>query len=217
MEIDHVFMLVSADSPIIHSTGLIETYRRLHQGQGTQNICFCFENLFLEMLWVNNQAEATREAIGRTKLYERSKWLQDPTVNPFGIAWRKNQQPSQAEVPTWDFAPPYLPLGLVIPVATDSDDLSQPMMFQSPGHLAPAKWPSERRGNLQRSIGLGTVRSISLTMPAFTEPGHALRFLAKSTELAVISSRADDFAIELDVDGLNGGPGRRIGLSTKQK
>jgi hypothetical protein len=137
MEIDHVFMLVSADSPIIHSTGLIETYRRLHQGQGTQNICFCFENLFLEMLWVNNQAEATREAIGRTKLYERSKWLQDPTVNPFGIAWRKNQQPSQAEVPTWDFAPPYLPLGLVIPVATDSDDLSQPMMFQScPGQVA---------------------------------------------------------------------------------
>lgn len=52
--IDHIFMLVDPGGPEIAQMtelGLLETYRRVHTGQGTRNICYCFDNMFLELLY----------------------------------------------------------------------------------------------------------------------------------------------------------------------
>jgi hypothetical protein len=90
--IDHVFMLVSADGPEIDhlaSMGLVETYRCTHPGQGTRNVCYCFDNVFLELLWVDDNDAARSDAIKRTGLYERSLWRTSGTC-PFGIAWRRS-------------------------------------------------------------------------------------------------------------------------------
>ena len=89
--IDHVFMLVEANGPEMDgmaSLGLIETYRRPHPGQGTQNVCYCFDNLYLELIWVDDEEAVRSNGIQRTGLYERSLWRTKGTC-PFGIAWRK--------------------------------------------------------------------------------------------------------------------------------
>jgi len=72
-----VFMLIDPQGDEIkrlRSLGIAETYRRQHPGQGTQNVCFCFDNLFVELLWINKVEDALSDKITRTKLFERSRW-----------------------------------------------------------------------------------------------------------------------------------------------
>jgi Glyoxalase-like domain len=200
MEIDHVFVFVGSQGDEVkpfQSLGLVETYRRQHAGQGTQNVCFCFDNLFLELLWVSQADEVRSEKIARTKLAERSQWKTNG-ANPFGIAWRGPQTERQA-IPTWQFRPPYLP-EVHIEVATDSDDPRQPMMFHSPGGEPPINWPLEKRGSLQHAGGFGKVSLIELAMPKSAPASAALQSIADQTFLRLVVSDGSQFAMRLYVE-----------------
>jgi hypothetical protein len=188
MELDHVFVLIAPGGPelaYLNSLGLTETYRRKHPGQGTENICFCFGNLFLECLWITSPDEAASAPIARTGLYERSQWRTRFT-SPFGLAWRDSAANPPSEIPTWPFQPPYLPPGMTIAVATDSDDPRQPMMFKSPGSAPPLSWPPEKRGALQSQAGLTDITSVVLHCPSTAPPSPALLTLAANTILDLI-------------------------------
>lgn len=166
MELDHIFLFVEdVDRAILSAEdiGLVETYRRAHPGQGTANVCYAFENAFLELIWLTNREEAESVAIRRTRLAERADWRRAGTC-PFGIAWR-GQEGEQELVETWPYTPPYLPEGMSIPVATISEEPSLPMFFQSPGRLAPRDWPDERKGQLQSALGYTTIEDIELQVP----------------------------------------------------
>lgn len=204
MELDHLFMFVEPDGPEIgqlSQLGFVETYRRAHPGQGTENVCYCFDNLFLELLWVRDPDEVRDVPIRRTKLFERSRWRVDGTC-PFGVAWR-GDDPAFGQ-PAWPYRPPYLPAGLAIPVATDSDEPRQPMMFRSPGSSAPADWPTERRGRLQQAAGYGAVNAVRIDLPDSVEPGPALRWLEQHTILDLGRSADGGFAMILTIDRLDG-------------
>jgi hypothetical protein len=190
MELDHVFVFVEPGGPEVErmrALGLVETYRRRHPGQGTENVCFAFENIYLELLWVNDLTEIRSAPIARTRLYERSRWQTEGTCR-FGIAWRETGSEA-AELglgaPLWSYEPPYLPPGMSIAVAVDSDDPEQPLMFRSPGASAPSDWPLDRRGDLQRGAGLGQVRKVRLTLPRRATPSAALRDVAARTGIEV--------------------------------
>ena len=177
--------------------GFVETYRRRHPGQGTENICFCFDNAFVELLWVNDEAEIKSSSIARTALYERSRHL-DLGTCPFGIAWRGN-----TSVSTWSYRPPYLPPPMAINVATDGDDPYQPMMFRSPGESPPSCWPAERRGNLQQHAGFQFIRIREFVMPASTSPSPTLQLLARNIGFA-ISSADEGYRIDLEITQSSG-------------
>lgn len=208
MELDHVFMFVEpggAELAYLRSIGLSETYRRKHPGQGTENICFCFENIFLECIWVTNTAEIRSAAIARTGLYERSQWRVLGT-SPFGFAWREPAAAMPASIPVWPFTPPYLPPGMVIDVAVESDDPRQPMVFKSPGGAPPSAWPAARRGNLQAGAGLGRVLSAGLRLPRGAAAGPALAALAAGSILDILPGDAEGTSLSLLVErsGLGG-------------
>ena len=206
MEIDHVFMLVSPPIPRVASEltylealGLTPTYQRQHPGQGTQNLCFCFDNLFVELLWVCHADEARSKGIARARFYERSKWRVAAT-NPFGIAWRGLADALLPPIPAWNYGPPYLPSGVCIEVAVDSDDPRQPMMFKSPGG-APAKdWPSEKKGGLQQVGGWGRVLGIELFLPSTVPPSPALKSIAAQTILNLQVACDDQFRMHLQIE-----------------
>lgn len=193
MEIDHVFMLIEPTGNHVErldSLGLKETYRRQHKGQGTQNVCFCFDNLFFELLWINDVDEVRSQQIARTKLYERSLWRTDST-NPFGVAWRGRGDDTVVPLATWTFFPPYLPGGAGIEVSIDSDDARQPLMFQSPGSTQPADWPIEKRGLLQHVGGWGRVLGIDLYLP---------QSIARQTILNLQIASDDQFSMRLHIE-----------------
>ena len=202
MEIDHVFIIIDPKGCALahlQSLGLTQTYRRQHQGQGTENVCFCFDNLFLEVLWINSPADLRSEKIARTKLYERSRWATGGT-NPFGIAWRGSRDGVDPPISTWRFFPPYLSAGMGIDVAVDSDDARQPMMFESPGGSPPIDWPTEKKGALQQASGSGRVLGIDLHLPASVAPSPALRSIAMQTILNLQVSGSDQFSMTLYIE-----------------
>jgi Glyoxalase-like domain len=200
MEIDHIFMFVEPNGPEldqIKALGLIETYRREHPGQGTANVCFAFENMFIELLWMVDPLEALSPPIVRTGLEPRSRWKTAGTC-PFGIAWRGEYDGS---IETWDFAPPYLPAGVTIDVAVDSDDPLQPMMFTFPGSKAPANWNEARKGDLQRASGLQIVSQITLTLPFNIASSPALQTIVHQCTPSILLSSGVDFGLELIFEG----------------
>lgn len=212
--IDHIFMLIDPEGPEIDrmkKLGLAESYRRTHPGQGTRNVCYCFDNMFLELLWVDEPDAARSPAIKRTGIYERSLW-QSREVCPFGIAWRGALSGAEPPVSTWAFAPPYLPDGMTIAVAEDGDDVRQPMMFRSPGSAPPIDWLPERRGELQHSSGLGAVEEIILTMPAWAPPSGTLKAIAANCQPGLTLTQGNAWHLAMRIEGLEGRSNLVVGI-----
>lgn len=204
--IDHIFMFIDPEGPEIEQMakiGLVETYRRVHQGQGTRNVCYCFDNMFLELLWIDDPDAALSPMIKRTRLYDRSVWRRRD-VCPFGIAWRASRSGAEPTIATWAFSPPYLPKCMTIAVAEDGDDPRLPMMFRSPGSLPPTEWPPERRGELQHRSSLGAIKEIILTMPAWAPRSDALRTIAAECQPHLKLKPGNAWRLEMQIEGLNG-------------
>lgn len=200
MEIDHIFMFIEPDGPELDqlkALGLVETYRREHPGQGTANACFAFDNMFIELLWMVDPLEALSPPIVRTGLEPRSRWKTAGTC-PFGIAWRGGDD---SAIETWAFAPPYLPEGVTIDVATDGDDPRQPMMFTFPGSKAPLSWDSERKGELQNRAGFQTIDRIALTLPKYTPITPSLRTLLRLCSPTFSVHCGSGFRLQLNLNG----------------
>jgi hypothetical protein len=194
MEMDHIVVFLDRDHPTVSnlkSTGLIENYRRAHPGQGTVNACYCFDNLYLEFLSIFSFEEAAAPSVRRMQLPERSAW-QDRGGCPFGIGWRADADDS---IETWSFHPPYLPDPLSISLATDSDNLDQPLMFTFPGLQAPTEWPPQRQAGLQHAAGFGAVAGVKLCLPRGVQPGKALQTLAANTGLELETGRGGLYAM----------------------
>ena len=59
MQIDHIFCFTDAPQAAAEELlafGLTEGSNRVHPGQGTANRKFYFENFFLEILWLQDEA-----------------------------------------------------------------------------------------------------------------------------------------------------------------
>ncbi len=151
--IDHAFVFVAPGAPeasALESLGLRESFRRHHPGQGTANLCFCFDNAYLELLWLEDAAEADSCALNRSAWAARAAW-RDGGASPFGLALRSDDPEAILPVPAWNYAAPFLPAGQVIPVALASDDPRQPLLFRSPGGARPCTgrdyWTCSQSGN----------------------------------------------------------------------
>ncbi len=184
MELDHLFVFV--DGPheaeeALTLLGLDETYRRVHPGQGTANVCCACDDAYLELLWLTSPDEASSPRTARTRLLERAHWRENGCC-PFGIAWRGSTDPA---LDVWGYAPLYLPESMTIEVAVDSDDPMQPMLFASPGKVPPSAWPLERRGRLQRARGGGTLGPVTLRLPETCTPAPALLLAADRLSIAL--------------------------------
>jgi hypothetical protein len=211
-EICHVFICVESGAPEarrLEKAGLRESFRRSHPGQGTANLCYCFEDAYLELLWEADAGEIASPAIARTRLAERARW-QRTGASPFGIALRiAPADPLPFE--SWDYRPPYLPAGLAIPVAVDSDDPRQPFLFRSIGSTRPDAWTDGRAGNRQRAAGLAGLAGLHLDMPADAAPGPALRALAAAGVLT-LGTLAGEPRMVLTLARSGGGAARRLSL-----
>lgn len=170
MELSHIFVFASpSDAGVLAEFGLVESFRRVHGGQGTNNVCFCFDNAYLELLFVDDE-KVLGGLIG-TGLLERSRWRRSQ-ASPFGIAVRSVDGLPFA---TWDYRPVYLPNEMVISVDQGSDDVQQPFIFSAPGDRRPDQWTNGLAGGRQSANGRLEIISIDLYQPQ--PPGAALRGL----------------------------------------
>jgi hypothetical protein len=133
-ELDHVFVATSpggSEVAALVSRGFVEGAANTHPGQGTASRGIFFENAYLELIWLVDPVEAASEVVRRTHLRERT----DPghAANPFGLGLRPRGAAAE-DLPfqTWEYTPPYLPSGSVIPVGLNSERLDEPFLFVLP-------------------------------------------------------------------------------------
>lgn len=201
----HVFVFVTPGAPeagALEAAGLRESFRRAHPGQGTANACWCFDNAYLELLWVDDPAAVSGPATARTRLAERAHW-RETGASPFGIAVR-----GAAPFAAWDYRPPYLPAGMSIPVALSSEDPRQPFLFRSPGDARPDAWTDGRAGDRQASAGLAEIVGVHLDLTA--PPSDDLCVLEAAGLLTL--SRAEEPRMVLTLSRPDGGAPRRLSL-----
>ncbi|HEX8435584.1 VOC family protein [Archangium sp.] len=214
LELCHVFVFVEPGAPEaarLEEAGLRESFRRQHPGQGTTNVCYCFDNAYLELFWVEDEAAVTGPTIARTRLAERARW-RETGASPLGIALRTAAPHPSLPFPTWDYRPPYLPAGMVIPVALASEDPRQPFVFRPPSSSRPDTWTDGRAGDRQRQAGLAELLGIELELPARVPPGDALRLLAATGLLTLGVSPDEQQRLVLSLSRADGGPPRRLSL-----
>lgn len=212
VEVDHVFVMVWPEAPEaagLAAAGLCESFRRDHPGQGSTNACYCFDNAYLELLWLRDPAEALRPPAARLRLVERADW-RTTGASPFGIALRTI--PGTAlPFATWDYAAPFLPAGVTIPVAVGSDDPRQPLLFRSPGSQRPDQWSDSRAGARQGSAGLAEIVHLRLDLPGGVGLSVPLTRLQEAGLLSLGSAPAHRMILSLS---RSAGAPRRLSLPT---
>ena len=200
LEIDHILVFVSEDAPEaerLKDIGLTESYRRVHPGQGTRNICYCFDNAYLELLWINRDDPVSRDAVKKMQLAERADW-RTSGCNPFGFALRPVEEgASTLPIPFWNYHAPYMPEDMSIPVADLSDDLNHPLIFRSPGKRKPADRIDER----QQASGLHRIGRPVLFQPRGQAPAQDMFAFEGLLEIRQQGSRHILTVPLLDHDG----------------
>ncbi|WP_170347626.1 VOC family protein [Ruegeria atlantica] len=168
MELDHIFLFVKDEATardMMEHAGLRVNYSRTHPGQGTRNLCACLDDMYFELLWLDGSPVAdASEAIG---LGKRGRG----DGSPFGLTWRGG-----ADIDCIDYAAPFLPPGITIPVAKASLDKSLPFASQSPRGIPPVHGDKSLVGQRQRPT-FGSLKDVTIALPFASKlPAFMRRF-----------------------------------------
>lgn len=216
LELDHVFVCTSSlavDAGRLADFGLQPGRSRIHAGQGTENVCFFFDNAYLELLGPHDEAEARSPVVAPLGLWERIHWQQTGAC-PFGICLRPVSGSLEAvSAETWGYAAPFLPPGITLPIFTPPDALELPLVFLSPAAVLPAQLPSKLPVPADLPLEhLGDRRVLTqvlLQLPIATAPLDRLSRLKQLAQICVTTATSSETPFHLEVVW-DGGMGRLV-------
>jgi hypothetical protein len=201
--VDHVFICTEIGAPgadRLRQFGLVEGSPNQHPGQGTACRRFFFQNAMLELLWVEDAAEARSEQTRRTKLWER--WSEarskvERATSPFGIVLRPAPGTREAcPFPSWEYRPASMP-DLELHVAEDTGP-EEPMWCYMEAGRSPAEAPADRRQPLDHPSGLREVSGVGIVGPRLKETSVT----AAMARIGVIGWNAGrEHLLEVSFDG----------------
>lgn len=134
MDIDHIFIFTNTNGKIadeLISFGLTANESRVHKGQGTMNRTFSFENFFLEIAWVCNEAEITSDLVKPTGLWRRAAYFKN-NYAPFGLILIKNQESDYLFERAYKYQPLYFPMGMVFDILQNDKQPNLPWTCRMP-------------------------------------------------------------------------------------
>lgn len=213
--IDHLFMLVehggAETMAKLAKGGLTQSYSRKHVGMGSANIFVCFDNAFLELVWIENEAEAMSGPVGK-RLVERNA-KQNQGALPYGLAIRAPSSDHVMPFEGWRFTPPSVSdMKNTVMIANSSDDLSQPFIFRSQRSIPPREWTDALAGERQVPGGFGSIIAWRLDLPKGTAPGHDLLKLQDLGLLTLGEASGTTAVWTVTASRLDGGKPRRFRL-----
>lgn len=199
MELDHLFLFTHAPgqaAEALRRFGLTEGEPNTHPGQGTTCRRFFFRNAYLELLTVSSEEEIKSPAIASTKLWERSQY-QQTGYNPIGLCLRGNTPVFEEG---WRYHPPYLPEGLYINVASNSNHPAEPMLFELPfSNTAPKDYPPGRQQPLHHEKGFKEITRVTLTLPITKTLSPSLQKVMTHCPVTVVEGHS--YRMEVEFDG----------------
>ena len=177
VEIDHVFVSASVGAPEAQrliDLGLVEGSSNRHPGQGTANRRFFFANAMLELIWVENEAEARSEDEPARRLHLWERWSgRDAGACPFGVCLRPRAgQSDVAPFPAWEYRPVYAPAGM--PIANNSTVDTEPLVFYIPTHRRMDTAPPDQRQPYVHALPIRELTSLRMFAPGAATPSAAM-------------------------------------------
>ena len=145
---------------LLKDFGLTEGSANDHPGQGTANRRFFFKNIFIELLYLTDTAQALSALTKPTQLGERFTSAGE-NVSPFGVCFRPVGTADDAPFPGWVYRPQYLPPELSVWVG--DAPLSEPMWFYLSFGSRPDSAMPERRQPTTHRRGFNEVTSIEIS------------------------------------------------------
>ncbi|MDF2594930.1 MAG: hypothetical protein K0R69_1271 [Clostridia bacterium] len=200
MEIDHIYICTDKKAPagdLLIEFGLVEGSSNTHPGQGTANRRFFFQNMMLELLWVENIDEVKSERTQPMRLYERCL-LRTPNTSPFGMAFRPTmEKDEEAPFPTWDYRPIYLPDFLKIQVARDTQ-LCEPMYFYLFFAQKQEIYLEEKKEPSKHKIPLKEVTAVKMYTNQQSDLSQSAKIINKLPNLSIEPSSQNLIELEFD-------------------
>ncbi len=153
MNIDHIFIFTDDNGKIADELvefGFTEGSNRVHNGQGTTNRKFYFENFFLEILWVHNEIEIKSETTKPTGLWERADFRQN-NFSPFGLCIINTEDTEALFENSFKYQPSYFPQGMAIDIIKNELQPDLPWTFRLPfkGGKSPQNEPKNHKNSLK--------------------------------------------------------------------
>lgn len=216
LALDHLYLIVDqpgapSEMAALTKGGLTQSWSRKHVGMGTANIFLCFDNAFLELIWIENEAEAATSPVG-LRLIERKR-KRDQGAMPFGLALRTPGPGAPFPFAGWQFKPPSVSdMKNVVTIANSSDDITQPFLFRGQRSIPPKEWTDGLAGQRQRPGGFGDIVKWTLDLPAGVTPGSDLRTLQALGLLALGTSSGKAARWTIEAARIDGGKPRRFHL-----
>lgn len=199
MELDHLFLFTHAPegaAEALRRFGLTEGAPNTHPGQGTSCRRFFFHNAYLELLSVTSEKEIKSPAIAPTKLWERSQYPQTGYC-PFGLCFRSSTLVFEEG---WHYHPPYLPEGLFINVASNTNHPVEPMLFELPfSNTAPKDYTPGRQQPLQHEKGFTEITQVTLILPTTKHLSPSIKKVIHQSP--VLITEGNSYLMELELDG----------------
>jgi Glyoxalase-like domain len=188
-ELDHIFLFVFDEQrarQMMAAASLRVNYTRVHEGQGTRNICACLDDMFLELLWLDGSAIAAESEDITLAARGRGQGC------PIGVSWR-----GACDLECVEYAAPFLPTGVSIPIARASLDPNLPFVFRSPGGIRPIDRTDDLVGNRQ-SPELTILGQCNIFVP---NPEPVARLLGTFDRISVREGRPSLNLTLLDSNG----------------
>ena len=141
LELDHVFVWVTKEAPearALEQAGLQingDTYR--HTGQGTASKVFTFENVYLELIWIDDEQAAAKNAVrSGIDMTTRAGWKRTG-ASPFGVGLhRVTDNKSVIPFPVRHYWAEWMMPDTVIEFAQTVTNLNEPMYFVVPEYIS---------------------------------------------------------------------------------
>ncbi len=194
MPLDHLFIFSShqgVEADELVQFGLKEGSSRIHTGQGTTNRKFYFENFFLEILWVHDEAEIQSEHTSVTNLWRRANF-ESNGCSPFGLCLLNTDETDSIFANAKHYQPAYFQEGMTVEFV---DYPQLPWLFRLPfkGVKKPTNEPLDHTRQLKKLTKTIFQISNEKEIPAFVPKSfhNHIQFMPGEEHLVILEF--DDF------------------------
>ena len=203
MELDHVFsssLNFDADVRELERTGFKVGLSRVHDGQGTRNVNFYFDNAYFEILTLNDKTEIQSNTVESLGLWERLNWRESGAC-PFGFALRPGRLENKESggLETWEYHAPFLKGGAGIPIVTLPRAVQEPLAFIIPWGAPPAEYPQEQSVQLEHLGKRHVLTGVTLHLPSGVHLSQNLEMI-RDAGIVKFAVGADYF-LEIELNG----------------
>jgi len=148
MLIDHIFIISNCrkEADELVDFGMTEGSGRVHQGIGTANRRFFFDNFYLEILWVENELEA--RSVKDIGIWERSDY-RNSGYSPYGLCLRNSEDTNRIFENSIKWKPAFLSEGGHVDIIT-SDKMPWIFRFPSNRHKNISDEPKVHKAGIKR-------------------------------------------------------------------